>query len=284
MKYKVLLPTDFSDNSRNAINYALELFANEPCDFYLMNAFSSKATVIDILLNAASGNELLYQAEKKSKKELSKVLDKLILSKSSDFLHQFKMVSVFNNPVKAIKELIEKKDIDIVVMGTKGETNNKGTIFGSIAVQVMEKVRNCPVIVVPLKAIKKIPKEIVFPTSFKTHYKKRELRYLIDIAKKCNATIAILHISQDKELSKIQKDNKKLLSEILEEVPITFHFLSHFDVEPALNMFVESRNSDMVTFINKKHAFFGSILTKPMVKGISFHSKVPILVLHDLRN
>ena len=95
MKYKVLLPTDFSDNSRNAINYALELFANEPCDFYLMNAFSSKATVIDILLNAASGNELLYQAEKKSKKELSKVLDKLILSKSSDFLHQFKMVSVY---------------------------------------------------------------------------------------------------------------------------------------------------------------------------------------------
>ncbi len=49
-------------------------------------------------------------------------------------------------------------------------------------------------------------------------------------------------------------------------------------------MFIESRGSDMVAFINKKHTFFGSMLTEPMVKGIGYHSKVPILVMHDLRN
>ena len=40
----------------------------------------------------------------------------------------------------------------------------------------------------------------------------------------------------------------------------------------------------MVAFINKKHTFFGSILRQPLVKEMGFNSKVPILVMHDLRN
>ena len=35
----ILLPTDFSQNSLNAINYAMELFKDTPCQFYLLNAF-----------------------------------------------------------------------------------------------------------------------------------------------------------------------------------------------------------------------------------------------------
>jgi hypothetical protein len=52
----------------------------------------------------------------------------------------------------------------------------------------------------------------------------------------------------------------------------------------AVNLFVESRSSDMIAFINKKHTFFGSIFTNAMVKEISFYSRVPILTMHDLRN
>ena len=129
-----------------------------------------------------------------------------------------------------------------------------------------------------------MPKEIVFPTSFKTHYKRRELKYLTDIAKKCNATIAILHVSEEDKLNKNQEENKQLLEEILKVLIINFIHLSHASVETAVNFFVQSRDSDMVAFINKKHTFFGSILTNPLVKEISFRSKVPILVMHDLRN
>ena len=63
-----------------------------------------------------------------------------------------------------------------------------------------------------------------------------------------------------------------------------YHTLSYNSVQAAVNIFVESRESDMVAFINKKHAFFGSILTNAMVKEISFHLNVPILAMHDLRN
>ena len=40
----------------------------------------------------------------------------------------------------------------------------------------------------------------------------------------------------------------------------------------------------MNVFINKKHVFFKSILTKPMVKDLGHNARVPVLALHDLRN
>ena len=124
-------------------------------------------------------------------------------------------------------------------MGTKGETHSKTSAFGSTAIYVMEKIRNCPVIVVPLDAKSIIPKEIVFPTSYKTHYKKRELNYLMDVAKKSGATVIILHVSEENELSKEQKENKELLEEILGETKHKTHFLSHRSIKTAIKILIE---------------------------------------------
>ena len=101
----------------------------------------------------------------------------------------------------------------MIVMGTKGKTASRTKVFGSVAIDVMEKVRNCPVIVVPETAKHNLPKEIVFPTSYKTHFKIRELGYLTDLAKKCEAAIRVLHISTEDKLTDKQVNNKKLLEE-----------------------------------------------------------------------
>jgi len=284
MKRKILLPTDFSKNAWHAINYATTLYKSDQCDFYLLNVFSATGNVMESLMNLEPGSELYEIAKSKSEDGLSKQLNMLTLRDTHNPKHHFESISTFNNTIEAIKNLVEEKDIDIIVMGTKGETNSRKSAFGSTAIYVMEKVRNCPVIVVPENAVQTMPKEIVFPTSYKTHFKKRELYYLMDIAKKCNAHIAILHISQSDALNEKQENYKTILEEYFSELSFSFHELSAYDIEPAVNLFVESRGSDMVAFINKKHAFFGSIWSNPMVKGITFHSKVPILVMHDLRN
>lgn len=284
MRHKILLPTDFSKNSVRAINYARELYKNEHCDFYLLNVFSATSNILESLLNMEPGSELYETAKLNSEDGLAKVYDMITMSDSDNPKHHFDVISQFNNVIDAIKDIVDKKDIEMIVMGTKGETHSRTTAFGSKAIYVMEKARNCPVLVVPEYAKIELPKEIVFPTDYKINYKKRELSYLIDIAKKGDATIVILHVEEAKELDKNQKENKKLLEEILKDTKHKFHNLSHNSVITAVNVFVESRESDMVAFINKKHTFFGSILTNAMVKEISFHLNVPILAMHDLRN
>jgi len=284
MRRKVLLPTDFSKNSIRAINYARELYKNESCDFYLLNVFSATSNILQSLLNLEPGSELYETARLNSENGLAKVYDIITMSDTQNPRHHFDVISEFNNVVEAIKYVVDQKDIEMIVMGTKGETHSRLTAFGSTAIYVMEKVRNCPILVIPENAKIELPKEIVFPTDYKTNYKRRELIYLIDIAKKNDATIVVLHVEEANELDKYQKENKKLLEEILQGTNYKFQTLSHSSVIAAVNVFVESRASDMVAFINKKHTFFGSILTNAMVKEISFHLNVPILAMHDLRN
>lgn len=284
MRHKILLPTDFSKNSIRAINYARELYKNDHCDFYVLNVFSATGNILESLLNLEPGSALYETAKLHSENGLAKVFDMITMSDSYNPKHHFEVFSEFNNIVESIRQFVDKKDIEMIVMGTKGQTHSRATAFGSTAINVMEKVRNCPVLVVPHNAKIELPKEIVFPTNYTIPFKRRELIYLSEIAKKSEANIAILHISIEEKLDKDQKENKELLKEILEGVNYSFHTLSHHSIQSAVNIFVESRSSDMVAFINKKHAFFGSILSNPMVKEISFHLNVPILAMHDFKN
>ncbi|MCK5442735.1 MAG: universal stress protein [Maribacter sp.] len=58
---KILLPSDFSDNSQKAIDYAIYLFEKEECTFYLLHAYhdvpSASGTKFD------SENDLKHLAE-----------------------------------------------------------------------------------------------------------------------------------------------------------------------------------------------------------------------------
>lgn len=284
MKRKILLPTDFSKNAWHAINYGIELYKSDRCDFYILNVFSATSNIVDSLINMESGSEMYETAKLNSENGLAKVLDMIAFRNHKNPKHNFKTISTFNNVVEAIKNIIEEKDIEMIIMGTKGETNYRKTVFGSTAINTMEKVRNCPVIVVPEFGKQNLPKEIVFPTSYKTHLKRRELNYLVELAENCKASIRILHVSEEDRLDKNQLNNKKLLEEYFENIDYSFHTLSPAKVHTAISCFVESRESDMVAFINKKHLFFRSMLTRPLVKEIGYFSKVPILVMHDLRN
>ena len=281
---RIVLPTDFSKNAWHAINYALELYKKDECTFYILNVFSATSNIVESLINMEPGSELYETSKSDSESGLARVLDMLAFKDYHNPKHHFETISTFNNVVEAIKNIVEEKDIEMIVMGTKGETDSRTNAFGGIAIDVMEKVRNCPVIVVPELAKHNLPKEIVFPTSFKTHLKRRELNYLIELAKNCKASIKVLHISTEEKLNKEQLSNKKLLEEYFEDVNYSFHSLSSVELSIGINCFIESRESDMVAFINKKHAFFGSILMHPLAKELGYSSKVPILVMHDLRN
>jgi len=284
MKKKILLATDFSKNAWNAIVYALELYKETECDFYILNSFTATEYLTDSLMVPEPGQDAYEDAKAESEDGLTEVSRMITFREENNSKHNFTCISKFDNLLKAINEIVEEKDIELVVMGTKGETNSFSLLFGSNAVDVMEKIRNCPVLVIPEEADSVYPKEIVFPTNYKTHIKRHELNHLVEIVKISKASIKILHIAEGKELDEQQINNQKLLQEYFEEIDYSFHLLSHMERSSAINCFVESRESDMIVFINKKHTFFGSIFSQPLVKNITYHTKVPVLVLHDLRN
>ncbi|GAA4275461.1 universal stress protein [Aquimarina mytili] len=283
MKKKILLPTDFSKNAWNAIQYAIELYKNETCDFYILNAFNATGYALESMMVPEPGEKLYEEAKEKSEQGLGKILQRLSFRDESPN-HKFFMVSQFNNLLDAIKDIVDKEDIQMIIMGTKGKTAAQDVVFGSNTVMVMEKSRNCPVMAIPEEASYKDLEEIVFPTDYKMNFKRRELQDIVEAAKMSDAAIRILHASNGDPLDEEQENNKKLLGEIFDGLPHTFHTVTNVDPQSAVRCFVESRESDMITFFNRKHSFFGSVFSRPMVKSLGRYSKVPVLALHDLRN
>ncbi|MEL6810311.1 MAG: universal stress protein [Bacteroidota bacterium] len=283
MKKKILIPTDFSQNAWEAICYAIDLFKNEVCDFHILNTYEASDPFFEVVPLNFSGKRPSEVAETKSMAGLKRISQRISF-RDEAMDHNYYYVSQQNDLISAIKDFVEKKDIDLVVMGTKGKTDRVNVAFGSQTVHVMEKVRNCPILAIPPNTIFTEPSEIVFPTGFKTPFKRRELNCLIEIAKITNAPIRVLYVQKELELDEVQENYKALLEEYLEGLEYSIHTLENTGIDVALQLFVQSRGSQMIAFINRKHTLFNTVFSQPLVKRIGVNSEVPVLAMHDLKN
>ena len=280
MDKRILIPTDFSKNALNAARYALDLYAKLNCEFYFLNVFRLTNYTTNTLILPEPGSAEYEAAKGASEEAFAKLLDMLELHHDNP-KHSYHTISSFNFLSEAMKQTIDNKDIDLVVMGTQGATGAKGIIFGSNTVNAMEKIRECPVLAVPDELRFSIPKEIVFPTNYKSSFSRKELNYLIEIAKMHNTAIRVVYFTKKTTLTEDQEKHKQLLDDILQGVDHSFHTLTDKDVAQGITSFVQSRNSDMIAFINKKHFLFNSIFSRPLVKEIGYDATVPILALNE---
>lgn len=279
MNKRILIPTDFSKNALNAARYTVDLYSKLNCDFYFLHVLNFKKYTNDNLIIPEEGSAAYESAKSDAEKNFEKLLDSLELHNYNP-KHNYFTKYTHSFLSEAIKTLIAEKDIQLVAMGTKGATGSKTVLLGSNTVNAMEKIRECPVLAIPKDFIFKVPKEIVFPTDYKEPFKRSELNYLLEIGKMHQTSVAVLHLNKNKGLNAEQENNQKLLDDILGEMNHEFFSLTEKHLGKGIQTFVESRNSDMIAFINRKHLFFGSVITKPLVKEIGYDSDIPILALH----
>ena len=279
MNKRILIPTDFSTTAFNACRFTVQIFADINCDFYLLNAYQISGYSIDSPFDPDPEDIGFRSARSASEKQLSEMVEQMSLHTQNPG-HSFNPIASYNSLIGAVEMIIDKKDIDLVVMGTKGITGAESLIFGTNAINLMEGITNCPVLTIPEGFGFEPLNEIVFPTDFKVFFKKKELQHMIELARLQDAAIRVLHIEK-KELNQEQQSNRELLADILEGIAHSFHVLKDRRIHKGIGAFVNSRNSRMIAFINRKHNLFSTILSRPLVKEIGYHYKIPMLALND---
>ncbi|MBJ7882054.1 universal stress protein [Gelidibacter salicanalis] len=276
----ILLPTDFSENSLNAITYALNLFEESACNFYLLHVIKPNDIGLSdspYLVSSLQVNEVYTQT---AKTRLRDTINLITTTISTNKKHKFYAITDHNFLVESIRQQVREKKINMIVMGTKGASGLKKIIVGSNTGDVITKV-HCNALVVPENATFKNLKEMAFPTDFSMLYNINVLQPVVNIIEKHAAAIRILNISRkDAVLHNDQIKNKELLEDYFSSLDHSFHFLTNSKVEDAVQCFVESRNIDMITMVAKNLNYFQHILFNSKIKKISYHTDVPFLVLH----
>ncbi|SHH66866.1 universal stress protein [Winogradskyella jejuensis] len=276
----VLLPTDFSDNSWNAIKYALAFLQDEECLFYLLHVNTMSHAILNDPAYIASENVIEDVYIKPSKVKLRSIL-KRISEVSNSNLHKFYTVVDYGFFIDSIRKQIVEKSIDLIVMGTKGASGLKKIIIGSNAGDVVVKVK-CATLVVPENCEYKHIEEVAFPTDFSSFNSFKTLKPLLSIIENYGAKLSFLHVSKNKsQLNYEQQKNKELLIDFFAGYNTKCYYLSNRHLEDAVQCFTESRGINMIAMVAKNLNYFQQILFHTRVEKITYHTEIPFLVLHE---
>ena len=277
---KVLVPTDFSENAMNAIKYAMELFKYDRSEFLIMHAFADEVYENNLDWSKALFEEYKEKVKERSDKELQKVLSEM-LKCSPNPRHEYKFVSVFGSLVDEANDLVDKENMDVLVMGTKGQSNERNITFGSNTLQVIKYVK-CPVLAIPSKFHDVPTKQILFPTDYQLPFQRREVKLLSLIAKNFAATIHLLYVANFEKMSFRQHENKLLIDAYLAENQTDFHTESGTDITKVINDNIKNRKIDMLVMVNTRRSYLENVLYTSTIQKMGLQVQIPFLVLQNL--
>ncbi|MEW7279818.1 universal stress protein [Aquimarina sp. 2201CG1-2-11] len=280
MKKNILIPIDFSENSWNAISYALSFFENVNCNFHLLHVVNSER-LMRVNIPLYEPEEIVVRKTSQKNKEQMNSFLKRIKKITHNKNHLFFTTIEYGLFIDVVRKQVIDRNINYIVMGTKGASGLKEKIIGTNTGDVITKVK-CSLLVIPEKASYTRINEIAFPTDYNIYYKNKVLSTITEILTLTKSSLRVLHVSKkEQDLTDLQKNNKYFLEDVLQNQKYSFHFLSNVDLETAVQCFVESRDIDMITMVAKNLNFFQRILFQPTVEKISYHISIPFLVLHE---
>lgn len=276
----VLIPTDFSDNAMHAIAYALRLYKCERTTFYFLHAYADEVYGPFRKNNGASLEEQKKTIQKNVEKLLQGLVEKL-KEKEQNPKHSYETVSSFESLVDAVNDFANQINIDLIIMGTQGQTANKKITFGSHTVQVFKYVQ-CPVLAIPEDYVYEQPKKILFPTDYMLPYKRRELKLLNTLSAEFKSEVHCLYISDFEDLSHRQIDNKRFLQEELSKAYLFFEMTPVKNKAEAITEYISQNDIDMLVMVNSRHSFLEDMLYRSTVDEIGLDLKIPFLVMQNL--
>lgn len=143
---KILAPTDFSDDSKLALSYAIELAQKFGSELILLHVDQPLAPVMigDLSpgLDMGTVNRIAEEQRLMALKELDQVTARLRESaiKSRSLMR-------VGAPFLEIIHTAQNENVDLIVMATHGRTGLAHVLMGSVAERVVNKA-SCPVLTV----------------------------------------------------------------------------------------------------------------------------------------
>ena len=276
---KILLPTDFSENSINAIHYALSLFEHEFCEFHIINVLKVSSFVSDDLMSMKPSDTIYNALIASSKTQIEKLI-KTLKGKHKNEKHTFFPHVDYDNFIDGINQMVSKAHIDLIIMGTIGASNVEKVVFGTNTIRVMQR-SNCPVLSIPSQYKFKPLHRIAFTSNYATKYNAEDLKPLIDLAEQNRYTIDILHLNEYDHLSESQENNRAFLDAYFSNVEHSFVELEKHNLFKTISEYVKKHNIGLLAMMSKKHSFLERLLNTHAVETFAFHIQVPFLVMEN---
>jgi nucleotide-binding universal stress UspA family protein len=137
---RILIPTDFSESSRNALKYAIDLNAVFKARLFLVHVLQDFTEFSEYNLSPSILPQLFLEFEENAAKRL----DEMVASMVPSHMHCDTYI-LHGVPFYEIIQFSKRENVDLIVIGTRGRTGIKHVLFGHTAEKVVKKA-HCPVL------------------------------------------------------------------------------------------------------------------------------------------
>lgn len=264
----IVIPTDFSENSIHAIDFAVHRLGDDDCKFTLVHTFQ-------VPQGGQSGLfYLLEEMQKQAEKDMKELLVKLkgrYASKEPNF-HSKVIQGDISDQVNGLANTVKA---DCIVMGTKGASGLKEVLIGSNTVRMMTSLVK-PLYAVPAVHQYKGINEVLVaydgePLSTKV------AKSILYFANRHQLPVNFIHIRVKEENPlKNWSDVTDQFNEV--KVEVTEKYGESF--EEGLQAATEGKEA-LLVMIRHKQSFWERLFNLSDSRKAMMHSKLPVLVIPD---
>lgn len=273
---KLLVPTDFSDTSKNAALFAVQMAAD------IQNAKIILIHVSDKITGGSDGSPLTEDDDDRRiilTHALSQLKDELLAVAQAPI--EF-VTEKGSSLVDVLSRYVRHQAIDMVIMGITGATRLEQIFMGSNTLE-MAKESVCPVLIVPPDAKYRKIKNVVLASDFKevdTTIPVAPLKATLDLFK---PALHVVNVDSEHyvELTDEYKAERAKMESMLKNYSPEFYFIRQYDFFDAISQFVDDKNIDMIVIVPKDRSFVSGLFKTSHTKKLAYHSHIPIVAIHE---
>lgn len=262
-----LVPTDFSDNAKRALVYACNLAKEANTEIVLLNSYQVPSSTANVMIN------FIDILEEDSKKDLDKLMNEI----KDEFPNiKFSPYSAYGTLTEAIKKASEKYNIDLIIMGTAGESNISNKLFGSNTTDAIKNAEQ-PILVIPKDTDYSQWKDITFASNLLHSNNDCPFAPLKEVTSISESHLNIITVVEDASKVDIKIIDERI-SQKLEHVSYKINILENKSVVDGILEFIEKTPTDLLVMIRKDYGFIEGLLHKSVTKKIALQANKPILL------
>ncbi|WP_178989289.1 universal stress protein [Winogradskyella schleiferi] len=250
---KILIPTDFSLKSCQTVDYIINLFKNENCEFYFLNTYRYEMTGLSAIEMLQADDEWFERPKEQSLKSLGKLVTNYTI-KSNNIKHSFHAISENRNIVDGLKDNVDKIGIDIIVLTSKGLST-----LGAKTENILEKVRSCPVLIVPPHATTCNGITLTVASDFQNKINTSEIERFIKALENTNTQIGILVLKEQSTLTEKAADNIETFLGYLKQFSCNSIGLEFLKPAYKLKDYASAHNDEIMCVVDNKPDLFRKI-------------------------
>ena len=277
---KILVPTDFSDNAKKAIDYAVALAEKANAEIVLLNV----TTVLDSTFSSRKALVKEYNNTRvESIREQLKELQQSIAANNA----KVKLTTqLYEGEVQdSILQCAADENADLIIMGTQGAGRLKKIFIGSITAGIIGNT-TVPVLAIPKKAEWKKLENILFAT--------RQLdvnnKIFTPVLKLAQLEAALIHVAvftdTDDSDAADYMEHGRLLNAYRQTLPSRYKDINFKTVQlegeefdDTIEQYINDNQIDMMVMTTLKRSFWENVFNSSMTKEMSYHINIPLLAI-----